>query len=176
MCGICGVYYFDSNRSVSPALIDRMNLVQKHRGPDDAGTWVKQNIGLGQARLSIIDLSPLGHQPMSNEDATIWITFNGDIYNYLELRDDLIKKGHQFRSNTDTEVIVHLWEEKGPKLLDDLRGMFVIALWDDRQKLLFLARDRIGKKPLYYTDLHDRIVFGSEIKAILQDPEFHTEV
>ncbi len=176
MCGICGVHYFDTNRSVSPELIDRMNQVQKHRGPDDAGTWVQQNIGLGQARLSIIDLSPLGHQPMTNEDSMVWITFNGEIYNYLELRNDLIKKGHQFRSNTDTEVIIHLWEEKGPKLLDDLRGMFVIAIWDDRQKILFLARDRIGKKPLYYTDLPDRIVFGSEIKAILQDPEFHAEV
>jgi asparagine synthase (glutamine-hydrolysing) len=136
---------------------------------------VKDNVGFGQARLSIIDLSPLGHQPMCNEDGTIWITFNGEIYNFLELREGLLAKGHQIRSKSDTEVILHLWEEKGPALVEDLRGMFAIALWDDRQKLLFLARDRMGKKPLFYADLPDRIVFGSEIKAILQDPEFRSE-
>ena len=172
MCGISGVYYYDQQRHVAEELIGRMNRVLNHRGPDDAGIWVKENVGLGQARLAIIDLSPLGHQPMCNEDGTIWITFNGEIYNFPELREYLISKGHQFRSHTDTEVILHLWEEKGPRLVEDLRGMFAIALWDDRQKLLYLARDRMGKKPLYYADLPDRIIFGSEIKAILQDPDF----
>ena len=172
MCGISGIYYYDKQRRVTEELVGRMNQVLEHRGPDDAGIWVKENVGLGQARLAIIDLSPLGHQPMCNEDGSVWITFNGEIYNFPELRQFLISKGHQFRSHTDTEVIVHLWEEKGPRLVEDLRGMFAIALWDDRKKMLYLARDRMGKKPLFYADLADRIVFGSEIKAILQDPDF----
>ena len=175
MCGIDGILYYDTRRPVSERLIERMNQVLNHRGPDDSGVWVKVNIGLGQARLSIIDLSPLGHQPMCNEDGTVWITFNGEIYNYLELRDELLKKGHQFRSRTDSETIIHLWEEMGPACVERLRGMFAIALWDDRQKLLFLARDRVGKKPLFYADLPDRFIFGSEIKAILQDEEFEVK-
>ena len=175
MCGICGIVYKDAERRVPVELIERMNAVLHHRGPDDAGAWVKDNVGLGQARLSIIDLSPLGHQPMGNEDGTIWITFNGEIYNYPEIRQYLLAKGHQFRSRTDTEVILHLWEEKGPHLVEDLQGMFAFALWDDRKKELFLARDRMGKKPLFYTDQPDRIVFGSEIKAIQQDPDFKPE-
>ncbi len=175
MCGICGIVYADRRRAVSEKLIERMNYVQRHRGPDDFGVWVKDNVGLGQARLSIIDLSPLGHQPMCNEDGSIWITFNGEIYNFPEIRERLLARGHKFRSRTDSEVILHLWEEKGPDLVEDLRGMFAIALWDERQKTLFLARDRMGKKPLFYADLPDRIVFGSEIKAILQDPEFKPE-
>ncbi len=175
MCGISGAHYFDPDRKVSVELIERMNAVQRHRGPDGCGVWAKDNIGLGQARLAIIDLSPLANQPMSNEDGTLWLTFNGEIYNFLELRQDLLSKGHQFRSQTDSEVILHLWEEKGPRLLEDLRGMFAIALWDERQRTLFLGRDRLGKKPLFYTDLPDRIVFASEIKGILQDPEFVPE-
>jgi len=175
MCGICGIVYADRSRAVSEVLIERMNFVQRHRGPDDFGVWVKENVGLGQARLSIIDLSPLGHQPMCNENGTVWITFNGEIYNFMEIREKLLARGHQFRSRTDSEVILHLWEEKGPRMVADLHGMFAIALWDDRQKTLFLARDRMGKKPLFYADLPDRIVFGSEIKAILQDPEFRPE-
>jgi asparagine synthase (glutamine-hydrolysing) len=175
MCGICGIVYKDAERRVPVELIQRMNEVLHHRGPDDSGAWVKEHVGLGQARLSIIDLSPLGHQPMCNEDGTIWITFNGEIYNYPEIRQYLLAKGHQFRSRSDTEVILHLWEEKGPQLVEDLRGMFAIALWDDRKKELFLARDRMGKKPLFYTDQPDRIVFGSEIKAIQQDPDFKPE-
>lgn len=175
MCGICGIYYYDHNRPAPVELIERMNDVQRHRGPDDFGAWTRGPVGLGQARLAIIDLSPTGHQPMCNEDGSVWITFNGEIYNYLELRETLIAKGHQFRSHTDTEVVLHLWEEKGPDLVHDLRGMFALALWDDRQKVMFLARDRMGKKPLFYADLPDRMVFGSEIKAIQQDPEFHAE-
>ena len=172
MCGICGILYHDQTRPVPEQLIERMNTILHHRGPDDYGIWVQGNIGLGQARLSIIDLSPLGHQPMCNEDGSVWITFNGEIYNFLELKKELIQKGHQFRSQTDSETILHLWEEFGPACVERLRGMFAIALWDERQRTLFLARDRMGKKPLFYAALPDRFIFGSEIKAILQDDDF----
>ena len=172
MCGICGILYHDKERLVAHEFVGRMNHVLHHRGPDDSGVWASHNVGLGQARLSIIDLSPLGHQPMCNEDGTVWITFNGEIYNFLELREELLKKGHHFRSHTDTETIIHLWEEMGSACVERLRGMFAIALWDDRQQTLFLARDRMGKKPLFYADLPDRFIFGSEIKAILQDEDF----
>jgi asparagine synthase (glutamine-hydrolysing) len=175
MCGICGVYYVDRERQVDPQLVERMNYVQRHRGPDGYGVWSQNNVGLGQSRLAIIDLSPQGLQPMSNEDGSVWMTFNGEIYNFPELRQGLLARGHHFRSHTDSETIIHLWEEKGPQMLDDLRGMFAIALWDERQQTLFLARDRMGKKPLFYADLPGRIVFASEIKAILQDPDFIPE-
>jgi asparagine synthase (glutamine-hydrolysing) len=176
MCGICGVLYHDRSRPVTQALVQQMNRVLRHRGPDEEGSWIKQNVGLGHCRLSIIDLSPLGRQPMSNEDGTVWITFNGEIYNYPELRAELVQKGHKFRSQTDTEVIVHLWEEEGERCVERLRGMFALALWDENQQVLFLARDRMGKKPLFYADLPDRFLFGSEIKALLQDPDFPREV
>lgn len=175
MCGICGVLYFDRARRVSERLVHQMAHVLHHRGPDDSGTWVNNNVGLGQARLSIIDLSPLGHQPMANEDETVWITLNGEIYNFLELRAELEKKGHRFRSRTDTETVLHLWEEEGERCVERLRGMFAFAIWDGNQQSLFLARDREGKKPLFYAPLPDRVLFGSEIKAILQDPEFKPE-
>ena len=175
MCGICGIIYKDPERRVDPALLHNMVRVQNHRGPDDQGVWHQGNVGLGHVRLSIIDLSPLGHQPMTNEDGSVWISFNGEIYNFLELREELKHKGHQFRSRTDTEVIVHLWEEEGVRCVERLRGMFAFAIWDDRQKVLFLARDRMGKKPLFYAMLPDRFLFGSEIKAILEDPDFRSE-
>ncbi|MFZ2089335.1 MAG: asparagine synthase (glutamine-hydrolyzing) [Desulfobaccales bacterium] len=175
MCGICGIVYKDPRRRVDPGLLKRMALVQNHRGPDDQGCWQQDNVGLAHVRLSIIDLSPLGHQPMTNEDNSVWITFNGEIYNFLELREELRQKGHQFRSRTDTEVIVHLWEEEGVRCVERLRGMFAFAIWDDRQKTLFLARDRMGKKPLFYAMLPDRFLFASEIKAILEDPDFRPE-
>jgi asparagine synthase (glutamine-hydrolysing) len=175
MCGICGIVYTDSERQVAPGLLEGMNRVLAHRGPDDQGIWHKDHVGLGHVRLSIIDLSPLGHQPMTNEDNSVWITYNGEIYNFLELRDELQQKGHQFRSRTDTEVIVHLWEEEGVRCVERLRGMFAFAIWDDREKVLFLARDRMGKKPLFYAMLPDRFLFGSEIKAILQDPDIRPE-
>lgn len=175
MCGICGVVYRDSDRPVSPEMMSRMTSSMSHRGPDDSGQWLNVNVGLGHVRLSIIDLSPQGHQPMCNEDGSVWITFNGEIYNFLELRSDLKSKGHEFRSRTDTEVIVHLWEEENVLCVNRLRGMFAFAIWDDRDKTLFLARDRIGKKPLFYAMLSDRFLFGSEIKAILQDSDFVPE-
>jgi asparagine synthase (glutamine-hydrolysing) len=175
VCGICGIVYTDPERRVEPGLLESMTGVLAHRGPDDQGVWRQGRVGLGHARLSIIDLSPLGHQPMCNEDQTVWITYNGEIYNFLELREELQRKGHIFRSRTDTEVIVHLWEEEGPRCVERLRGMFAFALWDDRQQVLFLARDRLGKKPLFYARLPDRFLFGSEIKAILQDRDFRPE-
>jgi asparagine synthase (glutamine-hydrolysing) len=175
MCGICGIVYTDPERRVEPGLLENMNRVMEHRGPDDRGTWRQGRVGLGHVRLSIIDLSPLGHQPMCNEDQTVWITYNGEIYNFLELREELQQKGHQFRSRTDTEVIVHLWEEEGVRCVERLRGMFAFAIWDERQQVLFLARDRMGKKPLFYAMLPDRFIFGSEIKAILQDGDIRPE-
>lgn len=146
-----------------------------HRGPDDEGVYVSGQVGLGFRRLSIIDLSG-GHQPLSNEDGTVWIVFNGEIYNYQELRKFLLAKGHVFRTQSDTEVIVHLYEELGENCVDKLRGMFAFAIWDDRNKLLLLARDRVGIKPLYYYLSEKSLIFGSEIKAILADPEVKPEV
>jgi asparagine synthase (glutamine-hydrolysing) len=146
-----------------------------HRGPDDEGYYASGPVGFGFRRLSIIDLST-GHQPLSNEDGTVWIVFNGEIYNYQELRKSLISKGHVFRTNTDTEVIVHLYEEFGVGCLEKLRGMFAFAIWDERQQSLLLARDRVGIKPLYYWVSNRSIVFASEIKAILADPTVQPEI
>jgi len=174
MCGIVGKLNLNS-KPVTAAEIKSMGRAIGHRGPDDEGIWTKGPVGLGNRRLSIIDLSPAGHQPLSNEDKTVWITFNGEIYNFQELRTKLIKQGHRFRSKTDTETIVHLWEEYGVNCLKYLRGMFAFALWDDRQKILFLARDRSGKKPLkYYSDCHS-LIFASEIKALLQVKNINSE-
>jgi len=147
-----------------------MASVINHRGPDDEGIYVKGNVGLAHKRLSILDLSPAGHQPMSNEDGSIWIVFNGEIYNFLDLREDLQKKGHTFRSRTDTETIIHLYEERGVECVNDLRGMFAFAIWDENKKRLFCARDRAGKKPFIYAHREDGLVFASEIKSLLKDP------
>ncbi|MCI0555210.1 MAG: asparagine synthase (glutamine-hydrolyzing) [Anaerolineae bacterium] len=170
MCGICGIVYLDPERNVDGNLINRMNDSIKHRGPDDSGVYINNNVGLGFRRLAIIDLSPAGHQPMTNEDGSVWIIFNGEIYNHLELREELLKKGHTYRSRTDSETIIHLWEEEGERCVERLRGMFAFAIWDSNQQTLLLARDREGKKPLFFAELQDRLLFGSEIKAILQDP------
>ena len=175
MCGIVGKMNFDLSAPVSPALIKSMADSIFHRGPDDEGYFVSGPIGLGFRRLSIIDLSG-GHQPLSNEDDTIQIIFNGEIYNYKELREYLIGRGHRFKTQTDTEVIVHLYEELGETCLERLRGMFAFAIWDQRQKSLFLARDRVGIKPLYYAQTRESVVFASEIKAILADPAIVTDV
>jgi asparagine synthase (glutamine-hydrolysing) len=171
MCGISGKLYFDSTRPAERDVLERMNAVLAHRGPDDAGIHCDGQIGLAHRRLSIIDLSPAGHQPMANEDESIWIVFNGEIYNFPELRPDLAVRGHRFRSNTDTEVILHLYEEHGTECLRFLRGMFAFAIWDGPRRKLFLARDRLGKKPLCYQQDAHAFRFASEAKAILQDPD-----
>ncbi len=141
-----------------------------HRGPDDAGKYINKNIGLGFRRLSIIDLNT-GHQPMTNEDGSVWLVFNGEIYNHQELREMLIKKGHIFSTKADSETIIHLWEEYKMECVDHLRGMFAFAIWDDNKKELFIARDRLGEKPLFYYFDHTTFVFGSEVKTVLQDHE-----
>jgi asparagine synthase (glutamine-hydrolysing) len=171
MCGICGKINFD-NTPVEESLLTRMTSCLTHRGPDDQGIYLDNNIGLGHRRLSIIDLSSLARQPMTNEAGTVWIVFNGEIYNFPELRTELITKGHSFRSRSDTETIIHLYEEFGTECLKYLRGMFAFALWDATRKMLFLARDRVGKKPLYYFHSQETFVFASEIKAILQDENY----
>jgi asparagine synthase (glutamine-hydrolysing) len=175
VCGICGKLNFDQERTVSPALLKTMADTIHHRGPDDEGYYNAGPVGLGFRRLSIIDLNT-GHQPISNEDGTVWIVFNGEIYNYQELRHDLQSRGHVFKTQTDTEVIVHSYEEFGEACVEKLRGMFAFALWDERQKTLLLARDRVGIKPLYYWLSNQCLVFGSEIKAILADPEVRPEL
>ncbi|MFQ5822469.1 MAG: asparagine synthase (glutamine-hydrolyzing) [bacterium] len=167
MCGICGITYFDRERKLSEQDIQRMCDAMYHRGPDDAGWYVKGNLGIGMRRLSIIDLVT-GHQPISNEDGTIWIVFNGEIYNHLELRQELKKKGHKFQTRADTEAIVHAYEEYGEDCPKKLNGMFGFAIWDQRNQTLFLARDRLGIKPLYYYHDSKMFVFASELKSILQ--------
>jgi asparagine synthase (glutamine-hydrolysing) len=175
MCGICGKLEFDLQARVSPALVKVMADTISHRGPDDEGYYVSGSIGLGFRRLSIIDLNT-GHQPISNEDGSVWIVFNGEIYNYKELREFLLSQGHVFKTRTDTEVIVHLYEEFAEHCVEKLRGMFAFAIWDDRRKLLFIARDRLGIKPLYYASSSTSLVFASEMKAILADPGVHREL
>jgi asparagine synthase (glutamine-hydrolysing) len=175
VCGICGKLNFDSGAAVSPAVLKNMADAIQHRGPDDEGFYVSGPLGLGFRRLSIIDLNT-GHQPISNEDDSVWIVFNGEIYNYRELREQLLAKGHRFKSQTDTEVIVHLYEEFGENCVDKLRGMFAFAIWDQARRKLFIARDRLGIKPLYYYASNKSLIFGSEIKAILADPEVQPEV
>jgi asparagine synthase (glutamine-hydrolysing) len=175
MCGICGKFVFDPDGGVSQLLLKGMADAIRHRGPDDEGFYISGQVGLGFRRLSIIDLSG-GHQPLSNEDGTVWIVFNGEIYNYQELRQELQGKGHVFSTKTDTEVIVHLYEEYGADCVKKLRGMFGFAIWDAANKSLFMARDRVGIKPLYYYLDGKFISFGSEIKAILADPAVQREV
>lgn len=175
MCGICGILKFDKNKVVEKNILEKMTGKLKHRGPDGEGYYLNGNIGLGHTRLIIIDPEK-GKQPMSNEDERIWIVHNGEIYNYLELRDFLIKKGHKFSTNSDTEVIIHLYEEYGEDCLKYLRGMFAFAIWDNKKKSLFIARDRIGKKPVYYMEINGKFVFASEIKALLEFPEYRKEI
>jgi asparagine synthase (glutamine-hydrolysing) len=175
MCGICGKFMFDIEAKVPESLVSAMADSIAHRGPDDQGFYVSGQIGLGFRRLSIIDLSG-GHQPLSNEDGTVWVVFNGEIYNYQTLRHELIAKGHQFKTKSDTEVIVHMYEEYGTDCVQHLRGMFAFAIWDGVKKSLFLARDRVGIKPLYYFLDKNFLAFGSEMKAILADPSIPRDV
>ena len=172
MCGICGKY---CSSGVEEAEVRRMAKALAHRGPDDEGYYLKGPIGLGHRRLSIIDLNT-GRQPLANEDGSIWIIFNGEIYNYRSLKRDLEEKGHRFQTQTDTEVIVHLYEDYGAGCLDHLRGMFAFALWDEKQRTLFLARDRIGQKPLFYAQEGDSFWFASELKGLLTAPEIKREL
>ena len=167
MCGIAGIVLRDPEAAVEPGLLLRLSDAIRHRGPDDSGQWSAPGIGLTHRRLSIIDLSPSGRQPMCNEDETVWLVFNGEIYNFQELRERLEKNGHRFRSRTDSEVIVHLYEEEGERCVERLDGMFALALWDVRERRLLLARDRLGKKPLKYAELPQGLVFASELKSLL---------
>jgi asparagine synthase (glutamine-hydrolysing) len=174
MCGICGVFFSDGNQRVRRDALTAMNRQIIHRGPDDEGFLVQENVGLAMRRLSIIDVQT-GHQPISNEDGNIWIVFNGEIYNHQELRRDLESRGHRYRTKSDTETIVHLFEEYGDSCVSHLRGMFAFAIWDQSKKRLLLARDRLGIKPLYYRYCDGMLLFGSEIKAIVAYPGIKPE-
>ena len=174
MCGICGKIYVEHDRMVHESEIIRMRDAMVSRGPDDAGLYVKDNVAIGHRRLSIIDLEG-SHQPLTNEDGTVWIVYNGEIYNFKELRKDLIKKGHRFKTEGDTEVIVHLYEEFGKSCVEKLRGMFAFAIWDLKSGCLFLARDRVGIKPLYYYYDSDVFLFASEIKSIHADHSYRAK-
>ncbi|MFZ0943707.1 MAG: asparagine synthase (glutamine-hydrolyzing) [Syntrophobacteraceae bacterium] len=175
MCGIAGKFCLNGE-PVAPGLIKAMCDRMAYRGPDDEGVFTDGHIGLGHRRLSILDLSPLGHQPMSTKDGKVWITFNGEIYNFQALRKDLVEKGYSFTSTCDTEVILYLYKEYGVECLKYMRGMFAFAIWDKDKDLLFAARDRIGKKPLFYYFDGKRFLFGSEIKCILEDPAAGKEI
>jgi asparagine synthase (glutamine-hydrolysing) len=169
MCGLCGIVNFRNGEPVDPALLRRMTDTMRRRGPDDEGFYVNGPVGLGHRRLSIIDLST-GRQPIHNEDGTIWIVFNGEIYNSPDLRTRLERAGHRFYTQTDTETIVHAYEEYGPDAIGLLNGIFAFALWDSLRSRLLLARDRVGIKPLYYAEVEGSLVFGSELKSLLQHP------
>ena len=175
MCGIVGIANANS-RSVDREVLEKMNRCIVHRGPDDDGFYVRENVGLAMRRLSIIDIAH-GKQPMHNEGKTAWIVFNGEIYNYQELREDLEKRGDKFYTNSDTEAIVHLYDRYGADCVQHLRGMFVFAIWDESDKSLFIARDRVGKKPLLYShQSNGDLIFGSEFQALLAHPDISREV
>jgi len=169
MCGIIGTLDWSGEYPPDVGLLRQMLGIIRHRGPDEFGLYVDENVGIGCARLSIVDLNT-GQQPITNENESLWIVFNGEVYNYVELRAQLEQAGHRFSTRSDTEVILHLYEDLGPDCLQQLNGQFAIAIWDTRQKELFLARDRLGIRPLFYTQLPHGLVFGSEIKALLLDP------
>jgi len=175
MCGIVGAIHL-REQPIEARLIEQMANVLTHRGPDDAGVFVDGQVGLGHRRLKIIDLSSAGHQPMSNKDETIWITFNGEIYNFLELRNELERSGKSFASRSDTEVVVQAYEEWGQQCVERFNGMFAFGLWDSRRKKLVLMRDRLGVKPLFYYLDEEKLLFASEIKAILQYPQVNSEL
>jgi asparagine synthase (glutamine-hydrolysing) len=175
MCGICGILKTDATQHVERNILANMNRKIAHRGPDDEGYFIEGNVGLAMRRLSIIDVKT-GHQPIANEDETLWVVFNGEIYNHAELRAELETLGHRYRTLSDTETIVHLYEQHGPECVKYLRGMFAFAIWDRRHKTLFAARDRLGIKPFYYRSDGKTFLFGSEIKAILAYPGVRAEL
>src|SRR3954471_853316 len=174
MCGICGIVSL-AGETADPAVVAAMNETLVHRGPDSAGTFAEASAALAARRLSIIDLEG-GDQPIGNEDGRIQVVQNGEIYNHAELRERLERSGHAFRTRCDTEVLVHLYEERGPAFVEELRGMFAIALWDRLERRLLLARDRFGIKPLYYRAEGGELSFGSELKALLRQPGFSHDV
>lgn len=170
MCGICGIFDLKEKAVSLPVLKEMTNLL-RHRGPDEEGYYCRGNVGLGSRRLAIIDLKS-GYQPIHNEDKSLWVVFNGEIYNFPGLKASLEKKGHKFYTKSDTECLVHLYEEDGLDFVKKLDGMFALAIWDEKEKKFVLARDPLGKKPLYWTRFEDKIIFASEIKAILSYPGF----
>jgi len=174
MCGIAGILEFKRDARANPKALREMCDVIRHRGPDDDGFYTDGAAGIGMRRLSIVDVAG-GHQPISNEDGTLWIVFNGEIYNHLALREQLIARGHRYSTHSDTETIVHLFEEYGADCVQHLRGMFAFAIWNRNTRTLFIARDRLGIKPLYYQLTPERLLFGSEIKAVLAHGGVHTE-
>ncbi|MDR3639307.1 MAG: asparagine synthase (glutamine-hydrolyzing), partial [Isosphaeraceae bacterium] len=174
MCGIAGIVDL-KGRPVERPLLERICARLAHRGPDDQGIYIDREAGLGQRRLSIIDLAS-GHQPMGNEDGTVWVTFNGEIYNFDELRQELLALGHRFTTRSDTEVIVHAYEQYGAGCVARFRGMFAFAVWDGRNRTLFLARDRVGKKPLFYAEADGQLVFASELQGLLEHPGVLREI
>lgn len=175
MCGICGKIYRDPTRVIAPSLIEAMRDALAHRGPDEYGSYVHDNVGLGHRRLSIIDLTT-GQQPMSNQRGDLWIVYNGEMYNFPGQRKALEADGYEFRTNSDTEVILALYDKYGVECVRYIRGMFALAIWDAHRRRLFLARDRVGQKPLFYRLTDEALAFGSEIKALLTDPEYQPEM
>lgn len=178
MCGICGVWNYADSAPVDRAVLRQMTAALGHRGPDDEGFHFDDaaGLGLGFRRLSILDLTPAGRQPMPNEDGTVWVVANGEIYNFEALRDALAARGHVFRSRCDAEVIVHAYEEHGPECVAELNGMFGLAIWDAARRRLVLARDRVGEKPLYLYDDGRRLLFASELKALLAGATIRREL
>ncbi|MCP5160714.1 MAG: amidotransferase 1, exosortase A system-associated [Hahellaceae bacterium] len=177
MCGIAGIFNLNGKGQIDLDLLNAMNQAQFHRGPDEGGVWVDEGIGLAHRRLSIIDLSSAGRQPMSNEDGSVMVVFNGEIFDFQAIREELIKAGHIFKSHSDTEVIVHGWEEWGEKCIERFRGMFGIAIWDAKKKQLFMARDRLGIKPVFYTITPEgTLLFGSELKVLYQYKALKKEI
>jgi asparagine synthase (glutamine-hydrolysing) len=174
MCGIAGILEFARDARADAGILREMCQIIAHRGPDDDGVHTDGPVGIGMRRLSIVDLTT-GHQPISNETGSVTIVFNGEIYNHLALREQLVARGHTYRTHSDTETIVHLYEEYGPYCVQHLRGMFAFAIWDRNKKTLFVARDRLGIKPLYYQLTPERLLFGSEIKVLLAHGTTHPE-
>ncbi len=175
MCGIAGILNLENASPVAEDLLLRMVSILRHRGPDESGIYLEPQIGLGQARLSIIGLDG-GTQPIGNEDGSLWIVYNGEAFNYLELREELRRRGHRFATETDTEVVLHLYEEWGPRCLERINGQFALAIWDADKRELFLARDRVGIRPLYFTRAGGCLLFASEIKALFLHPEVRREI
>jgi len=175
MCGINGVFHYRGGVA-DLALIERQASLMRHRGPDDHGLWSDGDVAFGHRRLSIVDLSPGGHQPMANEDGSVWVTYNGELYDWPDVRPGLEARGHRFRGHSDTEAVLHFYEDHDLDLFRSLRGMFAFGLFDRARRRLVLGRDRFGVKPLFYHDDGRRIAFASELKALMLDPSVPREV